>query len=83
MEILLASKAQNVKSLTGQEKKTVFLQEAPAQGKKKRKKKAYVMLQGHKTHLNGMDHLCEREDQRSRTEIKILKGLQGQFHEFI
>lgn len=35
------------------------------------------MLPGHDSHLNGMGHLCEQEDQTSRTEVQILKGLKS------
>lgn len=53
--------------------------------RKERRKKSYVMLQGHEieTHLNGTDHVCEWENQKRRIEVKILKGLKSQFHEFI
>lgn len=63
-------------SRTGQEKQMVMLHEAPAWGTKRRKKPK-VMLPGHDSHLNGMGHLGEQEDQTNRTEVQILKGLKS------
>lgn len=63
-------------SQTRQEKQMVMLYEAPAWGPKRRKK-PNVMPPGHDSHLDGMGHLCAQEDQTSRTEVQILKGLKS------
>lgn len=45
----------------------------------KKERRNPVTLQGHATHLNGMDHICKYEDKKGRIEVKILKGLKASF----
>lgn len=73
MEIPLFSQRQNVKGWTGQ-KKMAILHEAPAWEKKEKEKSlCYVPRTKEPSKWGGS--LCEHEDHRSRTKVKILKGL--------